>query len=131
MPTHTHKHTHTHTQGHRALLPSVINFPGVSDHKESACGGRRLGFDPWVGTIPLEEGMATHSSILAWRIPRTEEPGGLRSTGSQESDLTEHAGSPVRPLSIAKSFISKFHTSQPQACDGEAGAVEGRGEKKE
>ena len=31
----------------------------------------------------LEEGMATHSSILAWRIPRTEEPGGLQSTGSQ------------------------------------------------
>ena len=31
---------------------------------------------------PLEEGMATHSSILAWRIPRTEEPGGLQSMGS-------------------------------------------------
>ena len=32
---------------------------------------------------PLEKGMATHSSILAWRIPWTEEPGGLQSTGSQ------------------------------------------------
>ena len=32
---------------------------------------------------PLEEGMATHSSVLAWRIPWTEEPGGLQSTGSQ------------------------------------------------
>ena len=32
---------------------------------------------------PLEEGMATHSSILAWRIPRTEEAGGLQFTGSQ------------------------------------------------
>ena len=32
---------------------------------------------------PLEEGMATHSSILAWRIPGTEEPGGLQSMGSQ------------------------------------------------
>ena len=32
---------------------------------------------------PLEEGMATHSSILAWRTPRTEDPGGLRSIGSQ------------------------------------------------
>ena len=31
---------------------------------------------PWVRKIPLEEGMATHSSILAWRIPWTEEPGG-------------------------------------------------------
>ena len=32
---------------------------------------------------PLEKGMATHFSILAWRIPRTEEPGGLESTVSQ------------------------------------------------
>ena len=32
---------------------------------------------------PLEEGMATHSSIFAWRIPRTEEPGGLLSMGSE------------------------------------------------
>ena len=36
-----------------------------------------------VRKIPLEEGMATHSSILAWRIPWTEEPGGLQSMGSQ------------------------------------------------
>ena len=34
---------------------------------------------------PLEEEMATHSSILAWRIPWTEEPGGLQSMGSQKS----------------------------------------------
>ena len=34
---------------------------------------------------PLEEGMATHSSVLAWRIPWTEEPGGLRSTGLQKT----------------------------------------------
>ena len=32
---------------------------------------------------PLEEGMATHSSILAWKIPWTKEPGGLQSIGSQ------------------------------------------------
>ena len=36
---------------------------------------------------PLEKGMATHSSILAWRIPWTEEPGGLQSL--EESDTTE------------------------------------------
>ena len=40
---------------------------------------RDLGSIP--GEDPLEEGMATHSSILAWRIPRTEEPGGLQSWG--------------------------------------------------
>ena len=37
---------------------------------------RRPGFDPWVGKI-LEKEMATHSNILAWRIPWTEEPGRL------------------------------------------------------
>ena len=36
-----------------------------------------------VGEDSLEEGMATHSSILAWRIPQTEKPGGLQSTGSK------------------------------------------------
>ena len=37
---------------------------------------------------PLEKEMATHSSILAWRIPWTEEPGGLQSMGLQQSDTT-------------------------------------------
>ena len=37
---------------------------------------------------PLEEEMATHSGILAWEIPWTEEPGGLQSMGSKESDTT-------------------------------------------
>ena len=38
---------------------------------------------------PLEKEMATHSSIFAWEIPWTEEPGGLQSMGSQELDMTE------------------------------------------
>ena len=46
----------------------------------------------WVQSLgwedPLEKEMATHSSILAWRIPWTEEPGRLQSMGSQESDTT-------------------------------------------
>ena len=37
---------------------------------------------------PLEEEMATHSSILAWEIPWTEESGRIQSMGSQESDMT-------------------------------------------
>ena len=37
--------------------------------------------------VPLEKDMSTHSSILAWRIPQTEEPGGLQSMGSQELDM--------------------------------------------
>ena len=43
------------------------------------------------GEAPLEEGTATHSSVLAWRSPWTEEPGGLQSLGSQKADRTEHA----------------------------------------
>ena len=43
--------------------------------------------ETWVQSLgwedPLEKEMATHSRILAWRIPWTEEPGGLQSTGSQ------------------------------------------------
>ena len=38
---------------------------------------------------PLEKGMATHSSILAWKIPWKEEPGGLQSVGSQGVGHTE------------------------------------------
>ena len=44
----------------------------------------RRGFDPWI-EVALEEEMANHSSILAWKIPRTVEPGGLQSMGSQKS----------------------------------------------
>ena len=59
-----------------------MDFPGGSVGKESPAMQ-----ETWVQTLgqedPLEEGMATHSSILAWRIPWTEEPGGLQSTGLQ------------------------------------------------
>ena len=50
-------------------------------------------WETWVRSLvwedPLEEGMATHSSVLAWRIPWTEEPGGLQSMGSQRLSTTE------------------------------------------
>ena len=52
----------------------ALRLPGGSDGKESACNAgvqvQSLGLED-----PLEKGMATHSSILAWRIPWTEEPG--------------------------------------------------------
>ena len=53
----------------------VKNPPAMQETRET-------GFHPWVRKIPLEEGMATHSSVLAWRIPWTEEPGGLQSMGT-------------------------------------------------
>ena len=50
-------------------------------------------WESWVRSLgwedPLEKEMATHSGILAWRIPRTEKPGRLQSTGRKESDTTE------------------------------------------
>ena len=49
--------------------------------------------ESWVRSLgwedPLEKGMATHSGILAWRIPWTEEPGRLQSMGCKELDMTE------------------------------------------
>ena len=62
---------------------SGMGLSGGSDSKESDCNAGVLGSIPgWED--PLEEGIATHSRILAWRIPWTEEPGELQSTGSQK-----------------------------------------------
>ena len=62
----------------------VKNMPAMEEMQET-----------WVGFLghedPLEEEMVTQSSILAWRIPWTEEPGRLQSMGYQESDRTEHS----------------------------------------
>ena len=58
-------------------------FPGGSDGRKSACNARDPGSIPGQED-PLEKGMATHSSVLAWEIPQTEEPGGLQSMGSQK-----------------------------------------------
>ena len=52
------------------------------DGKESVCNARDLGLIPGLED-PLEKGTATHSSILAWRILWTKEPGRLQSVGSQ------------------------------------------------
>ena len=51
----------------------VMNLPAMQKTQVQSLGQKD----------PLEKGMATHSSILAWRIPWIEEPGGLQSTGSQ------------------------------------------------
>ena len=58
---------------------------------------------------PLEKEMVTHSSILAWKIPWTEKPGRLQSTGSKESDMTErlhftHFGLPLTSCSDTSKY---------------------------
>ena len=73
---------------HVAHLPRT-RLPNAEDSQEAQV--RSLGQED-----PLEEGMTTHSSFLAWRIPWTEEPGGLQSMGSQRvrhdwGDLARHA----------------------------------------
>ena len=64
------------------MLTYPLGFPGDSDGKQSACNAGN-----WVLSLrwedPLEKEMATHSSILALRIPWTEEPDGLQFVGSQ------------------------------------------------
>ena len=70
--------------------------------------------DPWVGKNPLEEGVATHSSVLVWRIPRTEEAGGLQSVGSQGvrhdwSDQAQHRHSEVQPHSLGVRMRKSCH----------------------
>ena len=66
------------------IIYSVLSNgpPNGSAGKEPACQCRNR-FSPSSRENPLEEEMATHSSILAWRTPWIEEPGGLQSLGSQ------------------------------------------------
>ena len=60
-------------------------FPGGTSGKEPALPIQETQARSLGGEDPLEEKMATHSSVLAWSIPWTEEPGGLQSMGSQRA----------------------------------------------
>ena len=68
---------HIHVDIYNVYFDYVIylGFPGGASGKEPACQCRRRRFLGW--EHPLEKEMATHSSILAWGIPWTEEPGEL------------------------------------------------------
>ena len=65
----------------------------------------------WVGKVPWEEEMAPHSSILAWKIPWTEEPGGLQSIGLQsQTRLNTHTHTAL----TGKTFTYKAATRAQQ-----------------
>ena len=85
-----------------------MGFPGGSEVKLSACNAGDLGSIPGSGRSPGE--MATHSSILAWKIPWMEEPGGLQSTGLQcwtrLSDFTFFFQSLLKLMSIESVMAS-------------------------
>ena len=60
------------------MAQSVKNTPAMQEP----------GLDPWGQEDPLEKAITTHSSILAWKIPWTEEPAGYSAWGHKESDTT-------------------------------------------
>ena len=64
------------------VFPDFLSLSPVAQTVKNLLQCKRPGFNPW-REYPLEKGMATHSSILAWRISWTEEPGGLQFMGSQ------------------------------------------------
>ena len=64
-----------------------MGFPGGSEVKASACNAEDAELMPG-SARSLEKGNAIHSSILAWEIPWTEEPGGLQSMGFQKNQTT-------------------------------------------
>ena len=83
-------HLHTDSgerSGRQINNPIKYRFPWWLSGKESAYNTGDTMQETWVRSLsrenPLEEEMATHSSILAWEIPLTEEPGGLQSTGQK------------------------------------------------
>ena len=72
---------------HRHITLGLIrDFPGGSEVKNPRANAGSTGSIPGSGRSP-GEGNSNHSSILAWEIPLTEEPGGLQSMGSQKSQV--------------------------------------------
>ena len=67
------------------MFTTCLGLPWWISGKELTCQCRRFGFQSFSQKDPLEKAVATHSSILAWEIPWTEEPGGLQSMALQKS----------------------------------------------
>ena len=88
----------------RSRVPQVQNLPSMQETRVQSLGQKD----------PLEEELATHSSILAWEISWTEEPGGLPPRGCKESNLTKRLS------------LSLFHFHPGKGRDGE-----GRGQLEE
>ena len=107
-----HSFQFIHSVMPNSLQPHALQgFPGGTSPKEPACQCRRVrdrGSIPG-SEDPLEEKMATHSSILAWRIPWTEEPSRLH--GVAESDTTKMTSLSLRSLDILSVLISSFGSS--------------------
>ena len=107
------------------LLPTW-GFPAGASAKEPACQCRtckRHGFSPCVED-PLEEGMAAHCSVPAWKTPWTEEPGWLRTMGSQRA-RHNWAGTPTRDTQAGMMPIgSQQRCREPRTESGPHGREE-------
>ena len=105
--THTHTHTHTHFKDHcfleRLYQLFVLSLVAQRLKRPPAMRETRVWFLD--REDPLEKEMATHSSILTWRIPWMEEPGGLQSTGSQRFG---HDWATSLSLSLSLCWLSKY-----------------------
>ena len=92
-----------------------LGFPGGSEGKESTCSMGDLSLIPGSGIFP-GEGMGTHSSILARRIPWAEEPGGLYSPrGCKELDVTEKPTLTFQRQTISQPAL--FFCFEPSTCN--------------
>ena len=85
------------------VAQTVKNLPAMQETQV-----RYLGWED-----PLEVEMAAHSSVLSWRSPWTEEPGGLQSTGCRELDTTERL---TLPLLHAHNFKNKKEKKPKYKC---------------
>ena len=118
------------------MAQAVKNLPAVQETRVLSLG--------WED--PREKEMATHSSILVWRIPRTEEPGGLQSMGLQKSQIrlkrlsmhththdaspSSQSGFPVptpRPRLICFLCMGCAQSKEPICKAGDAGSIPGWG----
>ena len=84
-----------------------LGFSGGSVNNESACNAQDPGLIPGLWRY-LEKEMAAHSSILAWEIPWTDEPGGLQSMMSLESDITYELTIDLPFINVFKNYSEKW-----------------------
>ena len=88
---------------------ALEGFPGGSAMQETQV--RSLD-----GEDPLEKGMATHSSILAWRIPWTEEPGGLQPRAHRDSDTTWQPNNDKALENVSPEQVRGTHSQITNDC---------------
>ena len=96
-----------------SIPPLEIGFPGGASGRDPTCQCRRLkrcGFNSWIRKDPLEEGMATYSSILALGIPWTKEPGRLQSIESQSQTQLKWFNTHTHTIFLESTYMGLYTT---------------------